>query len=210
MIDAIGADAAEFGFKLAAVGGGVHIAGGVFEFIGEDNATLGGGELKRGPICASGGGFEEIEKMIAAFGSAHEESAAAAIGKGGAEYFAPGFGFDGGELIEDEEIEAGTEESFGVEGAFDGNRGTVDEPDGLGGFAGFGGVEFEGSFLEARPGDAGGLSAEGADVPTNLIGAGGGGADDFGEGELGFAKAAAGDEDAETGGRGIDFELLGV
>ncbi len=209
VVDAIEVMGGESGFKFLAVGFRIELAGGTHEFVVSDEAALGGGELKGLPIGISFGEFELGEEVIVAFGSADEEGAAFPVGKRGAEDFVPGFGAMGGEFIHDEEIDARTAEGIGIEGAGDEESGVPGEIDAELGFVGAFGTQVAGEEFEAVPGDAFGLLIVGADVPNDAI-ALAGFAEHFGEGEIGFAEAAAGDEDAETGGGMKDFELARV
>ncbi len=128
-IGAMLADAAEFGVELLAIGVGVHFTRGGGEFFRGDDAALGGGELKRGPIGIGLGEFEKIKNVIAAFGRGQEEGSTLAISQGGAEGFDPGFGFDEGEFVNDEKIEAVAAERIGMEGAVELDDGAVCELD---------------------------------------------------------------------------------
>jgi hypothetical protein len=66
-----------------------------------------------------------------------------------------------------------------------------------------------GDGFETTPDDVFGEIGGGADVPDELVGLAGG-ADEFGQGEFGFAEAAAGYEDAEAFGGLEDPELIWV
>ena len=77
-------------------------------------------------------------------------------------------------------------------------------------FEGSAGPEIAGEFFEAWPDGAFGEFLGRGDVPDQLVGRIFGGAEKFGEGEFGFAEAAASDEDAEAFGGVEDFELAGV
>jgi len=146
--------------------------------------------------------------MVAALGRADEEGAAEAVCESGAEDFGPGGGFHRSIFVEDDEIEAVAAEGRGVECAGDEDAGAVSEVDAEFGFERGFGPEAAGERFEAIPNDALGLVVVGTDVPDDAVGLEGR-AEDFGEGEIGFAEAAARDEDAETGGRIEDFELVG-
>ncbi len=206
-IGAMFADAAEFGFELLAKGIGIEFVGDGREFLSRDDAALGGGELKGGPLGMGLGEFEKIEHVIAAFGGGEEKRAAFAIGQSGAEDFGPGFGFDEREFIDDEEIEAVAAEGAGADDAVELDGRAVCELNDVGGFIGAFDPEGFSEIFQAGPGDAFGLFFLRGDIPDALIGAGGGGAHDFGERELGFAEAAASDDDAKTGRRFVDGEL---
>ena len=154
------------------------------------------------------GVFELIVKVVAALRGADEEGAALAIGKGRTENLGPGEGMHGGIFVEDDEIEAVAAERGGVESAADGDAGAGMEVDAEFGFVGTFGPKGAGEGFEALPDDAFGLAVVGADVPDGAFGLDGE-AHDFGEGEVGFAEAAAGDENAEAGGGVEDEELVG-
>jgi len=114
----------------------------------------------------------------------------------------------GGVFVEDDEIEAVATEGRGVECATDGDAGAGMEVDAEFGFVGAFGPQGAGEGFEALPDDAFGLAVVGTDIPDGAVRLDGE-AHDFGEGEIGFAEAAAGDEDAETGGGVEDEELIG-
>lgn len=146
-------------------------------------------------------------KVIATFGSADEEGAALAVGESGADDFEPDFGTEGGALIEDYEIETVAPEGFRIVGATDRDGRAGDCLDTELGFGGRLGPEGTRDGFEALPDNALGLTITGADIP-DIAAAGLGGVQHFREGEVSFAKAAAGCEDAETGGRAEDLELM--
>ena len=77
-------------------------------------------------------------------------------------------------------------------------------------FEGSAGPEIAGEFFEAWPDGAFGEFLGRGDVPDQLVGRIFGGAEKFGEGEFGFAEAAASDEDAEAFWAVEDLELTGV
>ncbi len=148
--------------------------------------------------------------MIAAFGGADEEGAALAVGERGAEDVAPGGGFEVGDFIENDEIEAFAAEGVGIESAFDDDGRTVEEVDAALGFVGLVGPLRLGDAFEATPEDACGEFVGRADIPDEAVGGIGSGFEDFGEGEFGFTETAAGDEDAETFFGTEDFPLARV
>ena len=185
------------------------MAGGATEFLGVDDATLRGSELKDGPIGIGFGEFEVIEKMIATLGRADEEGAAVAVSERGKEDFRPSLGTHRSEFIEDDKVEAIATERVGTVGATDGDGGAEGEVDGEIGLGGELGPIGASEFLEASPGDAFGLPIGGGDVPDDAafdLGE----MEHLGESEVGFAETPAGDEDAETGGGIEHFELVGA
>ncbi len=207
IVGAIAGGGGEFGFEFLAEGIGIEFMGGGGEFGGIDVSSLCGGELEGSPIGSGLGIFETLVEMIATFGSADEEGAALAVGEGGANDFEPDLGTEGGALIEDDEIETVAAEGFGIVGSTDSDGRAGECLDTELGFGGaLGPVEASGGF-EALPDDALGLTITGTDIP-NIATADLGGVQYFGEGEAGFAETAAGREDAETGGRVEDLELM--
>jgi hypothetical protein len=165
--------------------------------------------LKSGPIGIGFGVFEVVEEVVVTFGSTDEEGAAAAVTEGGIEHLRPSFGTHGGEFIKDDEVEAIATERVGTVGATDGDGGAEGEVNGEVGFGGELGPIGTSEFLEAGPGDAFGLPIRGRDVPDGAAGDLGG-VEHLSEGEVSFAEAAAGDEDAETGGGIEDEHLVGT
>jgi len=189
----------------------IHGAGGGKEFGFLDDAALFGGELVGSPFVGVGfGGLKVIEEMVAAFGGTEEEGAALAVGEGGAEALGPGVGLEVGGFVEDDEVETLTHEVAGIEAAFDGDGRAVDEIDAEFGFDGLFGPEVAGDGFEAGPDDAFGVGFGGGDVPDETVGGVLSGAEEFGEGEFGFAEAAAGDEDPVAFGGMEDLVLEGV
>jgi hypothetical protein len=110
VIDTVAAGAFERGFKLLTEGLLVEIAGGGEEFGLGDVSSLLRGELPDSPIGLRFSLFEAIEEVIAALRRTNEESAALAIGEGGTEDVGPTLGMDGGELVDNDKIEAVTTE----------------------------------------------------------------------------------------------------
>ena len=200
VVDAMAARADEFGRVLLTVGIGIEFAGGAEEFGIRDPAAIGGGELEGLPVGIVLGVREVFVEVIAAFGRADEEGAAFAVTEGGTKDFGPGCGFHGREFVEDEEIEADAAERVGLEGTVDDERGAVREMNAEFAFAGAFQPVRTRHFFEALPGDAFGLTIVRADVPDEAIGGGEGVEEHFGEGEIGFAETAAGDDDAKTSG----------
>ena len=181
--------------------------GGGGEFGGIDIASLGGGEAKGGPIGRGAGVFEALVKMIAALGRADQKGAALAIGEGGADNFEPDFGAERGVLIEDDEIETVATERGWVVGATDSDGGAGESLDAELGFGGSAAQKGWVTVLRRSPDDAFGLAVTGSEIP-DVAARGLGGAEDFSESETGFAETAAGGEDAETGRRVEDLELM--
>lgn len=207
IVGAIAAGGGEFGFEFLAEGSGIEFMGGGGEFGGIDVSSLSGGELEGGPIGGGLGIFETLVKVIATFGGADEEGAALAVSECGANDFEPNLGTEGGALIKDDEVETVATEGFGIVGSTDSDGRAGECLDTELGFGGaLGPVEASGGF-EALPDDALGLAITGTDIP-NIATADLGGVQYFGESEAGFAEAAAGREDAETGGRVEDLELM--
>ena len=207
IVDAMNAGVDKLRAEFLVVGFGVKFAGGAGEFGAGDEEAFGSGELEGLPLGVVVGVFEVFVKMIAAFRRTDEESAAMAIGEGGAKDFAPGFGFDGGEFVEDEKIEADAAEGIRIVCAVDDDGGTVGEIDAALGFVGFFGPIRAGDGFEAIPDDAFGLAVVRADVPDELVGILGS-AQHFTKGKKCFTEATSGDDDAEAGGTVVDLGLV--
>ena len=112
----------------------------------------------------------------------------------------------GGGLINNEEIESDAAQGIGAEGAVDHQSGAPHQVDAkfrlIGSFC----PKRAGELLEAFPGDGFRLAVIWTDIPDEAAG-GLCGLEHFDQGEVCFAKAAAGDENAEAGLGQVDFEL---
>ena len=121
VVDAIAAGTGELGFKFLAIRLGIELAGCAAEFLVIDHATLRGGELKNRPIGIGLGVLKMFKKVIAALGSADEESTAVAVGERGKENLRPGLGTHRSELIEYHQIETIATKRVRTVGAADGD-----------------------------------------------------------------------------------------
>jgi hypothetical protein len=147
--------------------------------------------------------------MIAAFGTAKDHGAALALSKRGTKAVGPGFGFEIGGFVENDEIETAATERIGFEAAFDEDDGTVFEIDAEVSFERFARPERAGQFFKTVPDDFFGEFAGWADVPNELVGLFSS-AHEFGECKFGFAEAAARNNDAKADGTVEDLILEGV
>ncbi len=121
VVDAIAASTGELGFKFLPIRFGIELAGGAAKFLGIDDATLRGGELKNRPIGIGFGELEMFKKVIAALGRADEESAAVAVSERGKKNLRPSLGTHGSEFIEYHKVEAIAAKRVGTVGAADGD-----------------------------------------------------------------------------------------
>ena len=169
-IGTVVADGGELGFKFAAEDVGIHFAAGGFELGLLDKAAFFGSELKGRPVGVGFGEFEVVIEMVAAFGGTDEEGAALAVGERGAQDVGPSVGFEVGDFVEDDEIEAVATQGLGIKRAFEDDGGIVFQVDAAFGFERLLRPEVFGDVFETTPDDAFALFVGRADVPDEAVG----------------------------------------